>query len=204
MPPEQPQQNPYDFIMNPAQQAPRQRFGLVPSGGSKQKIFMILGGLLSIMFIFLVATTFLGGSGGNTQQLLTVAQEQQEILRIASLEQKQLRSQPAINLSVTTSASVSSSQQQVISLIGKKAKTDAKILALKKDSSTDKTFESAIQTNSFDAVYQSTLAEKLTAYQKTLKTAYDGTSNKNAKQVLQTAYDGTSILIKSATSQSPN
>ena len=144
-------------------------------------------------------SVFGGGQKDNKTQLVTIVQEQNEIVRVAGLASGQARTQNALNLSVSTSASVASSQQQLTALVSKQTKLSPKTVALKKNSKTDALLTSAAENNQFDDTFTKTLQAQLVTYQKDLKTAYDGSSNKATKQVLQSAYNGVNTLLGSGT-----
>lgn len=206
-PDQAPQPNQYDFIMNTGQQAPKSRLPVSLKGGSgKRKIFLVLGLSLFIMLGVLLASSLFGGDKTSSQKLLEIAQEQQEIVRVAGLSAKNARTADAINYAANTTVTVSSSQRQIVAQIGKSAKTDAKTLALKVDSKTDQALNSAAQNNQFDSVFIATLTQKLTAYQKNLRAAYEATSDKKAKASLLNAYNSTGILLgqTKATTTTPN
>ncbi len=208
MPPNQSQQpyNPYDFILNGSQPQPKSKLPLPikpTSGKSKVLLFGAIG-VIVLMLLIILFSIFTGGKD-TTQQLLTLAQQQQEIIRISNLGSNRTRTQDAANLSTNTTASVTSSQQEVITLIGKKAKLNEKTLSVKKDLKIDAELNSAAQNNQFDTVFTSTLQTKLAAYQKELKTLYDESKNTKTKTVLKRAYDGTTTLLNAeASSQAPN
>lgn len=204
MQPNQPQPNPYDFIMNGSPQAPKSR---IPFSGNtnstKSKIMIFVGSIVVLIIVGILLMSILGGSKDSTQQLVSIAQEQEEIVRIANLATGKARTQAAVNLSASTAISVSSTQKQIIGLIGKKAKVDAKKLALKKDLKTDQALTVADQNNNFDEVFTQTLQTELTDYQANLKKAYDTTSNKKSKAVLLTGFNGVDTLIGAQTTQLP-
>lgn len=196
-PPPAPQQNPYDFIMNDAPQQPKKPFTL-PTGTSKTKKLLILGGggIVGLILIFMVISLLFGGSGKN-QELLTIAQEQVEILRVTELakNERAVRDSTTQALIANTSLSVQSSHQQVLALLKKsKVKTNDKILALKKNSKTDAALVAAARNNNYDEVFVAELQKLLTQYRNDLKKLYP-TASKTQKPVLEAAFKGTVILL---------
>lgn len=134
--------------------------------------------------------------GGNGSQLLSLAQEQTEIIRVADLaaNERAVRSSITQNLAANTSLSVSSSKIQTLALISGK-KPNEKTLALKKNSKTDALLTSAAANNQYDKVFTDTLTTKLKDYQAELKRLYTNTSNPKEKATLESAYNGTVILL---------
>lgn len=192
-----PQQNPYDFIMNDAPQHPKAPFSLPVGKGKTQRILLLGGGaLIGIVLLFMLFSIFFGG-GGKSQELLTIAQEQVEILRVAELakNEKAVRNSTTQALAANTSISVQSSHQQVLVLLKKaKVKTNDKILAQKKNSKTDATLVAAARNNNYDEVFTAELQKLLTQYRNDLKKLYPSAS-KSQKPVLEAAFKGTVILL---------
>ncbi len=204
MPPNQnPQQNPYDFIMNPAPPPKKSLFSFGSKKGGKLGLVIGLGAVLII--VALLGTSLLSSGQTNNEQLLEITQQQQEIIRVAGLGKK-VRGQATINLAANTSALITSSQQQVIALMGKKDKPSSKELTLKKDTKTDKALLQAEQTNQLDEVFTATIVKQVAAYQKDVKKAYDGTNNKKSKDVLKKAFNNAQGILNSQTTstQAPN
>ncbi len=156
--------------------------------------------------LLVIGFSIVGGSPDNPQQLLRIAQEQQEIIRVSNLATNQARTQQAINLSATASVTIASSQNDIVTIIGKKAKVNTKTLSLKKDVKTDQQLSSAAQNNQFDNAFIQQMQSHLTTYQNDVKNAYNDTKDSKAKTVLQNAYNGADTLLRSLSSsaQAPN
>ena len=76
------QPNEYSFIVDPGKPPTR---NLVPRNlPPVTRIIAILGGVLVLFIIFAIIKSVIGGSSGNTQALLSVAQDQQSIVHILS------------------------------------------------------------------------------------------------------------------------
>lgn len=194
-----PQQNPYEFIMSNGQQQPKRAFGL-PTGGSKlQKVLLFGGGgVIVLVLIFMLLSLLGGGNKTQNEQLLVLAQEQTEILRITALakNERSMRTTDAQNLAINTSLAVQSSNQETLALLKKaKVKTNEKVLALKKNAKTDATLTVATKNNNYDEVFTTVITEQLKTYRGDIQKLYKQTSNKNTKAVLETAYKGASILL---------
>jgi hypothetical protein len=197
------QQNPYDFIMN-APQAPKK--GWLPGIGSSQKqriLVVIAGGVLLIIILLIVFSLIFGGSGGNTDALVKVAQEQTELIRISDIALTKARGSDALNLAVTTKLSLTTEQQPLLATLKSEGrKLSIKELNAGKNSATDESLAAAEQNNQFDQVFIQTLQNGIANYQKTLKQAYDGTSSKKVKQTLNEAYTHATTLFPAKTEQS--
>ncbi len=201
-PPQQvPEQNPYDFIMNSGEPVKKSPLGL-PSGKSTlQRVLIFGGGILVLFIIGIFFMSFLGGGTSNTETLLSLAQDQTEIVRVADIiaAETSLKSQSTRALAQNTSLSVSSSKQQVVAIITKSGKkVNAKQLGLSKDAKIDESLKTALSTNQYDEVANQILITKLKKYRDTLKTSYDAVSAQSDKQVLSDAFKGTNLLLSSA------
>lgn len=184
----------YDFIMNPGQP---QKKTLLPSGNStKQRILVVAIAGAVLVTIIMVIFSLLANSGkGGTEDLITAAKQQTELIRVAGIGVSKARSTPVRNLAITTQLSLQSQKAPLLTAIKDQGgKVNEKDLALGKISATDTLLKDAEQSNRFDEVFFEKLQADLVAYQKTVKKAYDAASNKKAKQTLATQYRNASIL----------
>lgn len=198
-PQQAPEQNPYDFIMNSGEPPKKSPLGL-PSGNSKLQRILIVGGGIVVLIIIgvLLLSIVTAGSKSNTEQLLSLAKTQTELIRVADLVVKEpsVRNESTRILAINTSVSVNSTKQQVVSMITKSGKkADPKQLALSKNTKTDASLESALQNNQYDEVATEILTTELKNYRLQLKTSYDAVSSKQDKQILSDAFKGTSLLL---------
>jgi hypothetical protein len=180
----------YDFLF---QEPPKKsRFGLNITG-TKQRILVVAGGAVVLLILIIMAFSFLGsGNKANQALLLSVAQKQTELIRIADLGAQKAHSTTAKNLAVTTAASLTTDQNALLGVMSPKPK--AKELALGKNSNTDKLLSTAEQNNQFDEVFVTELQKELLSYQKLLKQARDSTSSKKTKAILSDEYTHASVL----------
>lgn len=201
-PPEQtPEQNPYDFIMNTGADQKKPGVFNLPSGNStKQRMLIFGGGLFALIIIGVLLLSLLGGSGkSNSETLLSLAQTQTELIRVADLASKEptVRNEATRVLAANTSLSVTSTKNQVVSMITKSGKkVGAKQLALSLNTKTDSELKTATENNQYDEVVVGILTSGLKSYRNQLKTTYDSVSNQKDKQVLSEAYKGVGILLQ--------
>lgn len=192
----QPSPNPqYDFIMNHGQQQQSGRFNL-PSGNSPiQRILIFAGGIVGLLIVFLVFMSIIGGGSDRSTQLLSLAQDQTELIRIADLGQSErtVRQPTTKNLAANTSVSIASIQKQTLVLI--KDKKAASKLGLKKSAKTDATLTTAAANNQYDSVFVDLLTTKLKSYRTEIKTLFTSAKSAKEKKVLQDAYNGASLLL---------
>jgi hypothetical protein len=194
-------QTPYDFFLK---DQPKLKKDLSLGGGSLKKRLLIAGvGVVVLLMVLIVFMSLVfGGNKGVNQQLLELAQEQTEIVRVADVGVTKSRGAAAKNLAITTKYSVTTSLNELLSLLKKKA--NGKELGLKKNSRTDQTLDSAATNDNFDEVFTETLQTSLKAYRTNAKKIYDASSGQKTKKVLADAYNGVSVLLDEKTDTQPN
>lgn len=183
--------NPYEFILNPDASHHK-----APVGNSLVgRMLAIVGVVVALTIIGAVAYKLFLPKDNSTQQITAIAQEQQELVRVASFVASHAGSTNLVNFAVNTQMSVSTNQQAAIAYAATRGvKLESKVLILKQDAATDKLFASAISTNTFDTTAAQTLNTQLSTYQANLKRAYSVTSGKKAQAVLQSSYDTAATL----------
>lgn len=188
----------YDFITAP-KKLPKK--GLLPSGGSKKgRIFLVGGGLLGLIIIVFIGLAIFNSIGNAAKQdWLTLAQKQQELIRISEIGADKAQNRDTKNLATTTNLALKSSQATVNSLAKKNgAVVNSKSLALGKSAKTDAALKTAEQTNQFDASFQVILKAELNEYQALLKKLHEGTNSKSTKSGLTNAYTNAGLLAAQA------
>jgi hypothetical protein len=180
----------YDFIVN-ANHKPKKP--LLPGGNSKQgRILIVGGGLMALLIIGVIVMSLISSAGkGNQETLLKAAQEQAELIRVSKIGIDKARDPATLNLAMTTNLSLQSDQAALL----KHLKTNSKQLALGKNTKTDVAFTNAEQSNRFDEVFTQTIQAELATYQKTLKSAYNGSSGKTLKATLAEQYTHAGVLV---------
>jgi hypothetical protein len=189
-----PGSNPYEFITNPG--TPKKQ-GLFSGGPKKQRILVVaVLGLVLLMVGIIVAAVISSSGNGNKQDYLALLQQQSELIRVSEIGEKTAHDSKARNLALTAKLSLTSTQGTLTSLAKKAgAQTDAKSIALGKDSSIDTKLADAEQTNSFDDEFIKTIQDLLDKYSQTLKKLYDEATSSSAKSTLQQAYNNAQQLI---------
>lgn len=191
--PSNPTPNPYDFITNPGKAPKTPLFGGNSLG---KKVVLIVGGAIAFMIIAGVALTLFGnGNQSNTAGLKSLVAEQQELARVAGIGAKKAQSGTLRGKAATTELSVVSQQQALKRYLeGQNIELSEEELAARKDASTDEALDSAVSSNRFDEVFDSTLSELLATYANNVENAYNGAGNENLKSVLNDAFKSTAAL----------
>jgi hypothetical protein len=188
----QPNNNQYDFIMNPQTSAPK---GSFLKGGDNKRFFAIVGGGVFVLLV-LVTLLFSGDAPSNADLLVKVAQRQNELIRVAGIGVKEARSTQALNLARTVELNLRSDQAPLLSTLkAQKVKVGAKQLAMPGSDATTKMLTEARQNNRFDDAFVTFVQSELLAYQRDLQEAYSTSVNNQLKSTLKAQYDNASVLI---------
>ncbi len=160
----------------------------------------IIAGAAIIGIILLSFVMSLLGGGGNKPNLITVAQDQNEIIRVAGVANTGAASQSAQttqNFAQSAALSLSSEQQQLLNFMAAHGdKLSPKLLAATKNVTTDTTLNNAIASSSFDSAFTNVMLTQLHGYQTALKTAYNGARSATEKQLLSDDYDSAALLLQ--------
>ncbi len=190
------QANPYEFIF--AEKSIEKKG---PLGGMSlvKRILFIIGGLAVVTILLILATSLFSSKDSINSRLFTVAQEQQEIIRVAGLGSAKATGSDARNLALNTQLSLTTNQKAVFTYITEhKGKVDDKLLGAKADTATDKLLETAATNNTYDATLVQTLHSQLVTYRTNLNTTYQQVSGKNARTLLADSYKAADLLIAQA------
>jgi len=187
-----PHQNPYGFILD--NKKPKKK-NLLAGGSLKKRIMIVTGGGLILMIAVILFASLLGG-GGNLDSMIGLAQEQNELIRVADIGVIKGRGSTARNLAQTATGSLNTTQAQTLEYLKKQGtKLDIKALSLKKNSTTDQQLNAAALNNTFDDAFIKIMQEELKTYQTNVKKAYDSTSSKTQKSILADSYNGVNVLL---------
>jgi len=182
----------YDFIMNPGTP---QKKSLLP-GGPKAKMGLLFGGIAAVVILFLIIIlSVLNGGSSATDNLVIVAQKQNEVVRIADIGTKSAGSEKTQKLATMSKLIVASDQKIMIDYLTKEGtKVDSKRLALSSDQKTDQELEAAQSNGRFDEVFTESMLNLLKEYQRSLRTGYEGLG-KNGKQIVDQSYENVSLIL---------
>lgn len=196
MPPGQPSgqfdSGQFDFIMSP--QKPKK--SLLPGGPKMRMILMVTGvAVVAIVLILIVLSMFSGGSS-NTEQLVKVAQQQNEIIRISTEASKKAGGEKTKILATLTSSTITTDQKKVIDYLAKnKKKLKNKELTLLTSKKTDAELTAAAQNGRYDEVSSRIITTQLTDYQTMLQSSYTQVGPKG-KEMLEQSFSNVSLILK--------
>jgi hypothetical protein len=196
--PSTPQPSDYSFITNPA---PPPKPGLsLPGNSSVVRLIIALAGLLVLIIIFAVIKSALSGSS-NQPALLSVAQDQQEIIHLTTNvtqnSQGQLNvSTASQNFAATARLASTTAQQQLLAYMKTNhMKTSAKQLNLKQSAATDSQLSAAATSGTYDSTFKQIMQNELGVYKQDLSHAYDLTKGPKGRQLLNNDYNYAQLLL---------
>jgi hypothetical protein len=194
--PGEPGHDPYDFIFNPQQPAKKT---LLPRGNSMLQRIAIFGGGFVLLVIIIAIFASVLGSGGKTksEDLITVAQDQTELIRVATDGAQNTTTLPMQNLAQDVLASITSDKTTLLTYMkGNGQKVSAKQLTLKHTSSTDTTLSTAKENSTYDSAFKDIIQSDLNAYQAAIQKAYNANPGPKGKALLTKQFDSAGLLLK--------
>jgi len=195
----QPSQNPYDFMLAPKPEVKRP---LLSGGKSPKNILIIVGAIGLLVVLVGVIVSLMLPKGDTSQSVLGIAQQQQELMRIATQGQRQATSEDTKILAYNVDLSIGTSQRKILTyMTTRKIKTNEKLLALTQDPATDKDLEDAKAPSTYDSALGKVLATQLQSYLTDLQKSFQQTKNKALKQILSESYSSGKTLLSQAQAQ---
>ncbi|MCA9324692.1 hypothetical protein KDA23_01315 [Candidatus Saccharibacteria bacterium] len=190
--PPQPGNERYDFIMSPEQ--PKR--SVMPSLGNPKSLLFIVGVVAVVVILLVVVLGAVRGGGIDKTPYVAIAQQQQEIIRVAGLQEQNLTNQDVKNFVVNTELSLASDQQTFYALLGRnKIKVSEKQLALGQNNATDAALQNAQDSSTLNQALPAELRKELESYQASIQQAYQA-AGPFTRQVLLELYNNAALLIK--------
>lgn len=201
--------DPYGFIMDAGTPAPKSKLPIPMGSTSKNgRILIVIIGAVILAIIAAIVMAFLSSGGDQTIKDVTkLAQEQNELIRIADIGAKKAKGTEAQNLALTTKFTITSDQKQTLEYLStQRHKVSSSILKATKNTQTDNALTVAAQNNNFDETFIKTIGSMLISYKSDVSKTYnDATARPNAKKLMTTLYNNINTLstqVKGATEAS--
>lgn len=203
MNPQQPGNNPYDFILSPPK-APAPKVYLPGGNGKGARIALALGGIFFLIIVVWIVAALFSKPDPNKTQMVSLAETQQEVVRVVTTGGLQANNQGLKNSSVTIELTVQSHQNQTIAYLKtQNVKVSLKQLALKKSAATDAKLKTATENSAFDQAYGPVIQQELKDYASELKTAYNTATGSKAKALIKNEFADTQKLLSQLSSNLP-
>jgi len=203
MQPQQPYNNPYDFIMSPEKPQRTPLAGL-SGGGMGMRIAVVAVGVIVLIIAFVMLSS-LFSSSGNVPNMTVVAEDQNELQRVTNLalqdHSSDVTQQTTMNFAQTSSLSIATAQAQLLSFLSAHgAKVSTGKLGLKANPATDRALTAAAASSTFDQAYLTAMQTDLEAYASDIKVAFANSQNATEKQILSKDYNDEQLLMQQLTS----
>jgi len=158
---------------------------------------LVIGGAVILMIILAVVVNLMGSSKpSNTEQMVSLIQSQNEIVRVSHEGASSAVRQTTKNLAVTAEYAMLTQQQFTTNYLAQHGRVlGEKEGTLKQNARTDQQFTTAKATSTFDLVYSQVMQNLLTTYATDLKQVFNTTQNPETKKLLGTYYEETQLLI---------
>ncbi|HSW37632.1 MAG TPA: hypothetical protein VLG37_04675 [Candidatus Saccharimonadales bacterium] len=195
-------QNPYDFIVNPAKPPKRSLL----NGGTSLATRLLLAAAGLFILVILVAVVlrfFNGGSGTSSSSLLSLAQTQNELIRVSDAGFQAAKDPSTKNLAITAKLGLQSDQQELVNYLKTHGtKVTANKLGLLENKTTDQRLAAALSAGNYDSTFRNIMQSSLNSYSAALSRTYSATKNKATRQLLSDDYKAAQLLISQSQQQS--
>lgn len=183
--------NPYDFL---AEQEQKTKKSILPNMSGP---ILVLAAVAVLIILTIIASAlFLGKNKSSTTGIIEVMGRAQEINRINTLEQQQIKDASTADLLATAQIALTSEQNQLSGYAKThKIKINPKKLATYMNSQTDAQLQTAAQSNTLDSAYTAYLKQALNDYSASLSSAYQNTKKTELQAILKDAYVSTQTLL---------
>lgn len=163
-----------------------------------KRVAIAVGALSVLIIIAVLAISVIGGGGGgNKAPMVTVAQEQTELIRVATQGAQHGVDQKTQNVAYNVQLSVESANSQLLAYLKQNGQKIApKTLALKHSTQTDTALATALTNSTFDTTFNDILQRDLTAYAQSIKTAFNANPGTKGKALLNTQYAAANLLLE--------
>jgi hypothetical protein len=185
----------YNFIFN-NNQGSKKKFSL-PGGSNLAKFAILIVGGGAVLGVLIIVLSSIFSPKVNTKELTDVVARAQEISRVSDIISLKSRDINTANLASTTSAALTSEKTELLTYMAqRKHKVNPKDEAVYLNKTTDSEIEVALQNNRLSDYYNSYLKKNLSAYENSIKTAYNTAGGSNLKVALNNYSISTTTILK--------
>ena len=184
----QPQNDQYNFILNP--NAQKKKPSLVPTPtGTTQRVLLIVGVITIVVMLLVVGFSLFSRIGKvDNQDLIRAQAYQTEILRIVDIGQKEVKTD-RIRTEIATLRATTQSDLTTLAdiLIKRKETVTALQLNAKKNADLEGALAKAKETGAYDSAFEAALQDTVAAYYKELQSALAEATTQIEKDALKNA-----------------
>lgn len=158
-------------------------------------LVFIIGGTVLLMVVVVILLNALTGSRVNTNDLVSLAQTQNELIRVSNQGSGATR-QGTRSLATTVEYTLKTQLQQTSALLAKHGReVGSKELTLKQNATTDQQFQAAKTTSSFDLVYAQVMERQLQSYSRELQGTLAKASDRDERELLSNYNQQVQLLL---------
>lgn len=163
----------------------------------KQRILVVLGGISILIILFIIFMNLISGGNGDTTTLTSIAQQQNEISRVASIGIQSGTSQSTKNFAVSAQLGLATDEQELVNYVAKHGKKlSPKALGATENPKTDAALTAASAASNFDETFSSVMDSELKSYSQSLKQAFTKTKSASERQLLRDEYSNAQLLLQ--------
>lgn len=169
----------------------------LPGNSLITRIAIVGGGLVVLIILAVIVSSVLtSGSKEKTASLLTIAQDQTELIRLSTAGATLTTSIPGQNLAQNVQATVTSDNAKLLSYLrANGTKLSPAQLGLKKSKTADATLLTAQQNNAYDTTFIGLMQADLATYKAALQKAYQADPGPKGKELLSVQYNSADLLV---------
>lgn len=186
--------NNYDFIVNPSEKPKPKPF---QNMGLPVKVAVMGGGIIILLIMFSIVRGVISGPSLG-EKFLTIAQDQQQIITVATAaSQQQGLSTVNANSAITTQLGITTDQAETVEYMAKNGKkTKAKDLSLMLDGKLAAQLEASAQAGTYNETYKTVMSQQLNAYMNNMAQLYKQIDGKKGKALLDENYKSAKLLLQ--------
>jgi hypothetical protein len=187
----------YEFIINPNLPKKSPMFSLSGGSSTLQRVAIAGGALVVLIILIIIGSSLIFGGSSITKSMISVAQAQQELIRINVIATSQAVSPSNINFAYAAQLSLTTEQQQTLAYLKTQGtKVGVKQLSLTANSATTKELTAAEAASTFDGTFDQVMQTELTSYSTLLKDTFNSATGPNARKLLNADYSAAQLLLK--------
>ncbi len=192
--------NPYDLILNPPKPNTKHPLGGLPRVGGGRfgaQIFVLIGGAIGLMIVIAIVTSALTGNNLNKTDLINLAAEQIEIIRVSQLGDGAVQQGNNQQLAINTQLTVKTDSVALLSFLASSGITaSTKQLSSDMNAQTTLQLQNAQSNSTSDTVFAQLMQSELSTYAGNLKKDYTEAKSSSLKSLLNNDYIQAELLLK--------
>ncbi len=189
--------NPYSFFLDEPANKRRGAVNLNAGSGMAFKIALLFLGVAGLIVSMLMLYAFIFKPPDNSALLVSIAHDQQELIRISTLGTKNVDESRMQNFAYNANISLTSAQQELLAHLAKTGeKLDPKKLTLSQDAKSDQALKAAEAANTYDATFGRIMLNGLSSYDKRLQQAEAASTSRSEKALLTKQHNANTLLLK--------